>query len=62
MSKSLYPAKPVKTDWTFVAIATFMMCFFGILLALMIGGFHAVESGLVYNNGGLLCILGILPV
>ena len=59
---SLKRAEPVKTvDWTFVALATGLTLFFGVLIVLLLTGFKCVESGLIYNNGELiLCILGTL--
>ena len=51
MVKSLYPAKPKEIDWSFVILATGLTLFFGLLVVSMIAGFHAVESGWIYNGG-----------
>lgn len=57
---SLHPAEPKRAvDMTFVALATLLTLFFGILLVLMLIGFKGVESGVEYN-GVVLCILGTL--
>ena len=57
---SLHPAEPQRIiNWTFVALATSLTVFFGILLALMLVGFKGVESGVEYN-GVVLCIFATL--
>ncbi len=56
MSKSLYPAKPKETDWSFVILATGLTLFFGLLIVAMLIGVKGVESGYIYNGGLFVCI------
>lgn len=53
-----YSAKQ-EIDWTFVALATGLTLFFGILLVLMLIGFKGVESGIQYNEV-VLCLFRTL--
>ena len=53
MSKTLYPVQTEKpaTYGELVVVAVVMILFFGVLLALLIGGFHCLESGYLFNGG-----------